>query len=276
VSRAWQYLQSIALAGPSAHPAFHASHFWLLASDSAPAIRGDIITLGAEQWLGRGWLASVSAYHRHSTGVAMPDPATGPIAGRPLFVEGENDARGVELNVRRVAGRLTASVGYTLSESENEAAGLTFPASTDRRHRLDASAIFQLPAGLRAGLAYSGMTGSPYTRVQGRIRVQDCSYFGFECQAYSPVALEANALRTPDYQSVDAILMLTRPVGRAQVSAYLQLRNVLDRDNAVTYIGSVYRVIPADRPREPNTLVWEDRFEKGLPRLPLFGARISF
>jgi hypothetical protein len=276
VSRTWQYLQSIAVAGPSAHPAFHASQFWLLAGDSSPAIRADIATVGAEQWLGRGWLASASAYHRHSIGMALPDPRKGAIAGRPLFVKGENDAHGLELHVRRVAGRWTGSVGYTLGESQNHALGHTYPATTDRRHRLEASTAFQLPAGLRAGVAYSGMTGSPYTRVQGRIRVQDCSYFGFECGAYAPVALEANAFRTPDYHSVDAILMLTRKIAGTQASVYLQLRNLMGRDNAITYIGSTYYVIPSPRARDQGTLVWVDQFEKGLPRLPLFGARVTF
>jgi hypothetical protein len=276
-NRTWQYLQSIALAGPSAHPAFHASQFWLLAGERAPAIRADMITIGAEQWLGDGWLASVNGWTRHSTGLALPDPRPGTLEGRALFVVGENDARGAEAGVRRVSGRWTASMSWSYGESDITAAGLTYPASTDRRHRVDATGAVRLGGGLRIGAAYTAMSGSPFTRVKARIRQSDCELFGFGC-AQSAASVEApNAMRTPDYRSLDAIAMLTRPLGGIEATLYLQVRNVLGRDNAVTYSGSAYETVYTDRnPRTADELVWYDRFEAGLPRLPLIGARITF
>ncbi|MGH7472013.1 MAG: TonB-dependent receptor domain-containing protein, partial [Longimicrobiales bacterium] len=44
--RSWQYLQAIALAGPSIHPAFHASHFWVWPDARTPAIQADLVSLG--------------------------------------------------------------------------------------------------------------------------------------------------------------------------------------------------------------------------------------
>jgi hypothetical protein len=274
VGRSWQYLQAIGLAGPSAHPAFHASQFWLLADTAAPAIRSDIVTLGSEHWLGRGWLLSLSGYRRQARGVALPDPKPGPLVRRPLFVEGVNRARGFEAGLRRVTGRVTTALGYTLAASDIEAAGYEFPAATDRRHRVDATLAARLPGGLRAGLAYAGMSGAPYTRVLARIRNPDCSFFGFACNTQNAHVAEPNALRGPDYHGLDALLSLTRTFGPAQFTAYLQVRNVTAAANASAYSGSVYEVFTArDGSRH---IVWEDRFEAGLPRLPLIGARVTF
>jgi hypothetical protein len=236
-----------------------------------------MITIGAEQWLGDGWLASVNGWTRHSTGLALPDPRPGTLEGRALFVVGENDARGAEAGVRRVSGRWTASMSWSYGESDITAAGLTYPASTDRRHRVDATGAVRLGGGLRIGAAYTAMSGSPFTRVKARIRQSDCELFGFGC-AQSAASVEApNAMRTPDYRSLDAIAMLTRPLGGIEATLYLQVRNVLGRDNAVTYSGSAYETVYTDRnPRTADEQIWYDRFEAGLPRLPLIGARITF
>jgi hypothetical protein len=279
--RSWQYLQALALAGPSAHPAFHASQFWLWAGDRAPVLRSDVFTLGVERWFGHGWLGSATAYLRQATGVALPDPKPGPLDERPLFVMGENAARGVEFSLRKVGGRWTTAAAYTYSFSDIDAAGLEFPASTDRRHRVDAVAAVRVAGGLRLGAAYTGMTGAPYTRVLTRGQGSGCSLFGFGCsQPYARLE-HPNAERTPEYRSLDASVTLTHEIGGADISAYVQLRNVLGRDNATTYSGSVLQSndVRTDRLRgviDAQRVVWRDRFEKGLPRLPLLGARVAF
>ncbi len=51
---------------------------------------------------------------------------------------------------------------------------------------------------------------------------------------------------------------------------------MLGRDNAVTYSGSIYETVYDRNPRTIDEVIWYDRFEAGLPRLPLLGARIAF
>jgi hypothetical protein len=272
LGRTYQYLQALALAGPSPHPAFHASQFWLWADPVTPAVRADVATLGAEQWLGM-WLVSATGYVRRAAGVALPDPEPGPVADRPLFVTGTNRAHGVEAAVRRTTGPWTASLAWAWGESTMEAAGRTFPAATDRRHRVDAALGARLPAGLRAGVAWTAMTGAPFTRVLTRAADVDCSLFGFACGQHGGVVQAPNAERTPDYGSLDAGLWWSRAVRGAELSAYVQVRNILGRDNASTYSGSRAAVVAA---RGERTLVWDDLFERGLPRMPLIGARVAF
>ncbi len=272
--RTWQDLQALALAGPSAHPAFHAGQFWLQAGEEVPALRADQVTAGLEQWLGSQWLLGGSAWIRESSGVTLPDPRVGRLDRRPLYVPGEGSARGAEASLRKVAGRLTVNMAYAWSRADVEALGHTFPSPADRRHRVDATAAVRIVDGLRAGLGWTAMSGAPYTRVFARAPSPQCELFGFGCGQVVASVEAPNAERTPDYRSLDAVLVWGRGIGSVEVTAYLQIRNVLDRDNASTYSGTVPRVV---RGRDGSTRVnWIDRFEAGLPRMPLFGARIAF
>ncbi|MGH7505656.1 MAG: hypothetical protein ACRELX_08385, partial [Longimicrobiales bacterium] len=271
--RSVQTIQALALSGPSAHPAFHAGQFWVPADHRAPALVTEILTLGFEQWLGAGFLASATMYGRRSRGMSVPDPRPGPIGGRPLYVVGENEAWGIDAGVRRVAGRWTASVGYGYGVSEVEAAGLRYPASADRRHRIDALAATRLTTSLRAALAFTAMSGAPFTRAISRATAAECTLFGFGCAGPRASVQLPNAQRTPDYRSLDAMVQWSHGFGSLEVGAYIQIRNVLGRDNTSTYSGSVVR---RRQTRGTEELYWLDRFEAGLPRLPLLGLRVAF
>jgi hypothetical protein len=272
--RSIQYVQALALSGPSAHPAFHAGQFWIAADADAPALVSDLVTIGAEHWLGHGFLAAVTGYARRSRGVAVPDPSPGPIARRPLYVVGENEAWGIDASLRRIAGRWTTSLAYAYGESMMDAAGLRFPGSADRRHRLDVLAAVRLTHSLRTGLAFAAMSGAPFTRAISRATAAECTHFGFGCAGPVAMVQAPNALRTPDYRSLDALVQWSRTMGDVEVGAYVQVRNVLGRDNTSTYAGSVMRTRRARDGEEVRS--WDDRFEVGLPRLPLLGARIAF
>jgi hypothetical protein len=274
IGRSWQYDQAIALAGPSIHPAFHASHFRVLAGAHAPAIRADIATLGTERWLGRGWLASATAFVRRADGIALPDPTPGPLAGRPLYVVGRNDARGVELAVRRMGARWSGSLGYTYGLSEVEAAGFRYPAPADRRHTVDLMAAVRISDALRIAAAFTAASGAPFTRAISR-SPDDCATFGFGCGSPHAIIDAPNAERTPPYHALDAALHWARAFGPVEVSAYLQVRNVLGAENAITYAGTI-PVGTIMRRNGEREIVWDDRFEPGLPRLPLLGLRVTF
>lgn len=273
--RAWQHVQAIAVAGPSVHPAFHAAHFWVWPDARTPAIRADVINIGTERWLGRHWLGSANGWARRSTGLALPDPAPGPLGRRPLFVTGRNDAHGVEMTLRRMGASWSTSLGYTYGMSEIAIGAERFPAPADRRHVFDGTFAIRLRDGLRAAAAYTAMSGAPFTRAYS-IAPGDCSAFGFGCD--SPVGTsqiqQHNAERTPDYRALDVSLHWTRPVGRMELSVYGQVRNVLGRDNASTYAGSA----PVGRTVDDagTAIVWHDRFESGLRRVPLAGLRLAF
>lgn len=272
--RSWQYLQAIGLAGPSIHPAFHASHFWIAADRATPALRSDLISVGTENWLGRHWLASITAYQRHQTGVATPDPTPGRLQRRsPRGKVAEGDAHGVELALRRIGALWSASLGYTYGIAELEVDTFRYASPADRRHVVDAMLGVSLSRSLRIAAAFTSMSGAPFTRAYANTR-ENCEDFGFGCSNPDGSYVQhANAERTPAYRSLDASVHWARALAGIEFAAYLQVRNVLGRDNASTYAGSD---LEARLTRMGSVVEFQDRFEEGLPRLPLIGVRLTF
>ncbi|MGH8436829.1 MAG: hypothetical protein ACRERX_20755, partial [Pseudomonas sp.] len=189
---------------------------------------------------------------------------------------GENRARGIELNLRRIGASWSAAFGYTHGISEIIIEdSTTYPASADRRHVFDGMLGVRVLRDWRVAVAYTAMSGAPFTRAYYVTR-QDCMNFGFHCSTPEGARIEEpNAQRTPGYRSMDASLQWARAVGPVELSAYVQVRNVLGRDNASTYSGSrpIERILGRGG---AVTYRFEDRYEKGLPRLPLVGLRMTF
>ncbi|HEX6068890.1 MAG TPA: TonB-dependent receptor [Longimicrobiaceae bacterium] len=278
-SRAWQYTQDIApVAGPLG-PQLHLTHLWILAQRSGyGAIRSDVATAGIEQWLSDQWVLGLNLYRRVGTGVEVPNPDSGLVVpDRDPSVQADNRARGMELSARKLGGRWSASAGYSFGVSrmfaeiaEVDTTAFEFPNSADVRHALDATLLVEASRGLRVGGAFTYGSGVPYTRLilpdpadeSGEVRLG-----------------EANAMRTPSYASLDLVAELTRTLGDWEMTGYVQLRNALDRDNRVTYSGSHACVAPGAVASEARPGCHDgvaDRFEAGIPRLPLIGVRFTF
>ena len=248
----------------------------LLAGDEVPALRADIASLGGELWIGDAWLVSATGYVREADGVVLPDPRPGITLGRPLFVSAEERGRGLEVGIRRLEGRITGSAAYTLGRAEHRVEGLAFPTRADRRHVVDATALARLGAGWRLGAAYTFATGAPYTRVTHLDSNEEGEPVG---ALGSP-----NARRTPSYASLDVMLDWVVDFGGWGLGAYLQVRNVLGRDNAAgyeetaayceqgyDYTGETVTCFPDGS--EPEL---RDEFLFGLPTIPLVGFRVEF
>jgi hypothetical protein len=289
VQRSWQYTQALAPAGPSIGPDLYVTDVWLLAGDTVPALRADIATIGTETWLGTGWSAAVNLFVRHTTGMAVPEPAFGPLNNqRPIFVSAVNHANGAEVSVRRLVGRWTASAAYTYGHSSLRAqsgypfgARYVYPSPADRRHSVDLTLMTHLGQAWRVGGAFTAATGAPYSRFLLGLAPCDTTGVPRTCTPTDTAALQIeqpNAERGPGYASLDLLLdwsLVTR--SGLHLGAYLQVRNVLNRANAVTYTGSIEQCAAA----HPPTLVVAragicDQFSRGVPVLPMAGLRVSF
>jgi len=289
LQRSWQYTQALAPAGPSIGPDLYVTDVWLLAGDTIPALRADIATLGTELWLGTGWSATVNVFARHTTGMAVPEPAFGPLNNqRPIFVAAENHARGAEVSVRKLVGRWTASAAYTYGHSTLRAnsgypfgAEYVYPSPADRRHALDLTLMTHLGQAWRVGAAFTAASGAPYSRFLLGLSPCDTTVVPHTCTPNDTAALQIeqpNAERGPGYASLDLLLdwSLTTRSGM-HLGAYLQVRNALNAANAVTYTGSIER---CTAPRPPTLVVARagvcDQFSRGVPVLPMAGLRVSF
>lgn len=282
-ARSYQYTQDIApVAGPLG-PQLHLTHLWALAFPGGyPAIRSDVGTVGLEQWLGSDWLLSINGYRRFVSGMQVPNPTAGRVVpDREADVAARNRARGVEIGIQRLAGQWTGSLGYAfgiskilVSDSINFVpVNMVFPASADIRHAFDATLRVQVQDGLRVGGAFTFGSGVPYTRLL----LPDTAG-----EDRSVWLQRANEARTPSYASLDLTVDYTWKRGAREVTAFGQIRNALNRSNAVTYAGS--QVCPGKSSSRGARVIGscesgsdaEDRFETGIPRLPLFGVRMSF
>jgi hypothetical protein len=267
--RSWHTLQ----AGPELQAQAITQHLWLLAGRETPALRSDVATVGAERWMGGGWLASLNAYIRRSAGLAMRDPRPGDVIGRVGFVEGLLEAHGVEASVRKMAGPWTAAASYSWGRAMVEAEGYTFPAESDQRHAVDLEAGLRLPLGIRLDAAFTASTGAAFTRFYGGLG----SCLSGTCQWEElPRAGEPGGLRAPGFASLDLGAEWARRVGPLRVSLYAQLHNALDRRNAARYQRSIHYARCGFGTPDPAGGCTDDQFGRGLPRLPLAGLRVSF
>jgi hypothetical protein len=265
-SRVYQYAQALAPTG--VHVAsLTSTDVWVVAGPGIPAVRSDIATAGLETWLAPGQIAALNVFARHASGIAEADPRPGPVFGRPSFLPGENVAYGVELSVRQLVGRVTGSMAYSLSRSEMTTAGLTYPASSDRRHVFSGSALARTGTPIRIGAAFTAASGVPYARV-----FADSTTCAGEpgCDpAGLPWMSEPNAERAPAHASLDLLLDWNGRLGGLDVGAYVQLRNALGRENVTVYTGN----------DDGCSLVGcgaglRSTYERGVPRLPVIGIRV--
>jgi hypothetical protein len=270
VGRSYQYAQSLAPAGLAPGALFVANHRWLLAGATTPAVRSDLAVLGAERWLGAGWLAAAHLYARRSAGVALLDPTPGALTSeRPPAVFGTTRAAGGELALRRLLGPWTGSAAYSVGVARARAFGLDFPAPQDQRHAVDATAAVRL-ARWRLGAAATAASGTPFTRYVAGTLV--CATEG-PCGGWNrpPAAGPPGAGRAPGYASVDLLAEWGARVRRVDAAIYLQLYNVLGARNPSTYVRTCATC--GDRPTGGAS---DDGFLPGIPRLPLLGARLAF
>jgi hypothetical protein len=281
--RSFQYTQTIAPTGPRIGPDLHVTDVWLLAGDSVPALRSDIATVGAEYWIADGWLGGVNLYDRRTTGATEPDPTPGYLLfpARPPFVVATNGARGIELSLRRLVGRLTASLAYSHVRSESRGGGFTYLAASERRHVFDGTVMVRVASRLALGGAVTAASGAPFTRFYARLYQQvPCDTLGPSCLVPGKVpesVEEPSAGRAPPYATIDLLAEWTWPHRGWDLSASLQLRNALNWRNASTYAGSIAN---CSLPAGPGTVIPRpgvcDRFDRGLPLLPLVGVRVAF
>ena len=273
--RTYQYAQAVGPTGPGVGPELHLSEVWVLAGDTVPAIRADVVTAGAEYAVGGAWVAGVDLYRRQATGVAVPDPTPGPfLPTRPLFVPAQNSARGAEASIRKLAGRWTASASLTLGRAEATVGPYRYPAPNDRRRVLHATGLLRAWPWLRVGGAVTSASGTAFTRLVGSIEAWQT---GLVPYATLPYAERPGGVQAPGYTTLDLLVDWDHVAHGWTLDAYLQLRNALGATNAVTYAGSVEGCLGGQPPTKVQVAPGLcDYYVRSLPRLPLAGVRVSW
>lgn len=269
VGRSVQYAQSPAPVGPRVEAVLQTGRRWILADAGRAPVRSRVATVGGEAWLSGAWLASVTAYGRRTTGLLLPDPTPGLLVQRPPLVAGRVHAAGIEASVRRLVGRVTGAASWSLSRARAHVVGLEVAAPTDRTHLVDLSATVRVGRRSRLSGAFTFASGAPFTRVVAPV----------EPTTPGVVLDDPFGRRGPAYASLDLVWDQGHDVGGWTFGWFVQLRNVLMRDNAGTY-RSTSMVCPGDVQSTPcpggAARRAVDRFSDGMPTLPLIGLRVTF
>lgn len=260
---------------------------WVLADRNVPPVVSDQVQLGVEKYWGDEWYASAEAYYRTYDGVTDFNAADDPNLTRDDLLQGEGDSYGLDLLVRRSAGRLTGWTTISLLRAERTfpdplAQGIdgvsqtvTFPPVFDRRVDVDVVLQYRLPRALEAGARWNYGSGTPYTRPVAQV-------VGFETDVadggyrlprpetddpdvpYYVVPGDRNRERYPAYHRLD--LTVRRPYVRrwGTFTPYLQVLNVYNQRNVLFYFFNYDKTPPT---RSGISM---------FPLLPSIGVEASF
>ena len=214
---------------------------------------------GAEWRPSRLWLLDVEAYYiDRNRLVGFTDRTTinpdGTIE-QPIFVnEGHGFTYGLEVLIKReISDNLYGWLTYTFSHSEralpDEELLITF---LDQTHVANAVASWRVGDGWELGARWRFATGTPETGVE------DSTYDADE-GGYDPVLGPVRGTRLPYFNQLDARVEKTWIFDTWMLGMYLDVQNVLNRDNAEG-IDYDYRY------RETAPVA-------GIPILPTIGVR---
>jgi Carboxypeptidase regulatory-like domain/TonB-dependent Receptor Plug Domain len=232
---------------------------WVLADGSVPPVVSDQVQLGIEKYWGERWYASAEGYYRSYRGVTDLNAADNPNDPNDDLLRGEGDSFGLDVLVRRTAGRLSGWATVSLLRAtrtfpDPTAAGidgvpqvLTFPPVFDRRVDVDLVLQYRLPGALEAGARWNYGSGRPFTRPTAQVVGFETDLANGGYRLPRPVGDEEpevplfvvlgdrNRQRYPAYHRLD--LTLRRPYRRGwgTFTPYVQVLNAYNQQNVLFY-----------------------------------------
>jgi hypothetical protein len=201
---------------------------------------------------------------------------------------GSGHARGLEVLLtkrpRSSDARLTGWVSYTLSKSDRETYGLTYPFDYDRRHAASVVAELRVSPRVTTSAALQAASGFPVT-VPNSVRVATQpgittsgqpfvfpfrTFGGFVYEVdYGPMA-RINSSRLPASSRVDFRATLHPRDGNGHWTFYLDIINVLNHRNQLAVFSDV-----GYNPSGPRPIV-VNQYGGGFPILPSLGLKYRF
>ena len=225
-SRGFEDVQQVFQAG--------ATDVWALGGRRLPLLVADQTSLGIEHWQGESLLLGLNGYARSLTGVLVArQPTDSAEAMVPLtdrLTAATVRAYGAEASVRKLTGRFTGSVSYSLGRATERLDALTVRAPGERLGAFDASGMLHL-GHARFGASYVTMSGAPYRRTRHVPGTGVYSLALADTGAYTP-------LYAPRFASLGISADWTGHIRKTTITPYLSALNVTARANPTVYLGS--------------------------------------
>lgn len=211
--------------------------FWFIHPEEAPASRTDGVSAALDGWFAATYHFSIGAYARRFSGV----PRWTPVGARDLsglaFDDGQ--AGGIEVSVRKHAGRLTGWVGYGLSHARltQEETGREYLPVWDRLHSVDGALFFRPWPRLSVSgrIVYGG--GLPFWPFAGYVTAVRLSPLEGRTNTrgdHFPL-WAGEQLRYPAYFRLDLGARYAFRLWSAEVEPYVSVQNVSARPNVLYY-----------------------------------------
>lgn len=240
--------------------------FWIGADEFVPVARSDHLAGGIEYWPSSGLELKAEGWRKTFRDLVTPNRAQDLRVRGDEFIPATGDAHGVDVLVRRHAGRVRGWLGYSYVRTIRRAEGVEFPPAHDRRHTVNV--VMQAPGPLGADLSVRWGYGSPlpYTGFRGEWhhRVYDATRGVWEDSREEPLAAAINGERFPPYHRLDVGLRWQFEKFGGQWEPYLQVANAYNRQNVFVYFFD-YQDAPPTRTGVSQ-----------LPVLPTFGIEFTF
>ena len=225
--------------------------------------------------------ARVGRYH-FPVELAASVPAASQITSIPVN-GGGGAAYGFDAYVVRddPAARLSGWLSYAWGRSDRETYGLRYPFEYDRRHAFNAVGQFRLASRWRVAATAQVATGFPYTPAVGVRVAADEDANGRLVPArdtigalvYAPDLGGLDNLqrgRLPAYARVDLRITNLRGTPPGRWSWYIEVINLLNRDNPVEFQSFLEHDPDSLTPRVLQNPT------AGFPLIPSFGIRVRF
>lgn len=183
---------------------------------------------------------------------------------RVLIAPTSGRARGVELSAASGRGSVQWAASYALAATQDRVNGEVVPHAFDQRHTLSLDLSVRPVAGWRVSAAWQFHSGWPVTPIDFLV---DTLRNG--THHVRPRYGDLNAGRLAAYHRLDLRVTNDRKLGAGELSIYLDVFNVYDRDNprGIGYTVADWNAAQA---------VVRRRRMSQLPRLPTIGVRWVF
>jgi hypothetical protein len=174
----------------------------------------------------------------------------------PMASVGSGRARGVEFFLqKKLTGSLYGQVSYSLARTRHAALdGVLRPGAYDSPH------TFATILGYKVGPRWELSTR--FTYASGRPYTPPLLAESFAQNRWIEDLTRVNAARMPDYQRLDLRVDRRFLIGRMNLSLYIEVQNVYNRENVAAFSWN-------PKTRQPIT-------DKQLGLLPVFGINVQF
>jgi len=152
---------------------------------------------------------------------------------------GVGDVKGIEFLVRKMKGRLTGWIGYTLSSNtrkfENLNNGNEFPYTYDQTHNLSVVGNFKITDNITLSATWVYHTGNSVTLPSANYKLYNYDYYNFNnANQYTNVELysDKNSYRLPDYHRLDIGLNRSKQLKKGVRNWSINVYNAYNHQNA--------------------------------------------